>query len=156
MTSRCWGRCLKVTLQTCAPKNFRSRLWGAERRVLRAQTQERGVTTPIVCDMTKLNLAIGMFVTDIKCLLLILTFTNSSIRFNFRFLDLLHHHILCMSLFSLCCLCFVHSTWHVTWYGVSHVTWLLDWQNWFGCPLHYLCLVVDNSWFRIWERKCWF
>ena len=37
-----WGRCLKVTLQTCAPENFRSHRWGAERRVSRAQTRERG------------------------------------------------------------------------------------------------------------------
>ena len=32
----------KVTLQTRTPKNFRSRRWGAERRVSRAQTRERG------------------------------------------------------------------------------------------------------------------
>ena len=37
-----WGRCLKATLQTSAPKNFCSRRWGAERRVSRAQTRERG------------------------------------------------------------------------------------------------------------------
>ena len=36
------GRCFKVTLQTRAPENFRSRRWGAERRVSRAQTRERG------------------------------------------------------------------------------------------------------------------
>ena len=36
------GRCLKVTLQTRAAENFRSRRWGAERRVARAQTRERG------------------------------------------------------------------------------------------------------------------
>ena len=36
------GRCFKVTLQTRAPENFRSRRWGAEWRVSRAQTQERG------------------------------------------------------------------------------------------------------------------
>ena len=39
---RGWGRYLKVTLQTRAPENFRSRRWGAEQRVLRAQTWERG------------------------------------------------------------------------------------------------------------------
>ena len=33
---------LKVTLQTRAPKNFFLRQWGAERRVKRAQTRERG------------------------------------------------------------------------------------------------------------------
>ena len=32
----------KATLQTREPKNFRSRRWGAERRVSRAQTRERG------------------------------------------------------------------------------------------------------------------
>ena len=37
-----WGSFKKVTLQTCAPENFRSRRWGAERRVSRAQTRERG------------------------------------------------------------------------------------------------------------------
>ena len=37
-----WGRCLKTTLQTWVPENFRSRRWGAERRVSRAQTRERG------------------------------------------------------------------------------------------------------------------
>ena len=37
-----WGRCLKTTLQTRVPENFRSRRWGAERRVSRAQTRERG------------------------------------------------------------------------------------------------------------------
>ena len=36
------GRCFKVTLQTCAPENFRVCRWGAERRVSRAQTRERG------------------------------------------------------------------------------------------------------------------
>ena len=36
------GRCFKVTLQTRAPENFRVRRWGAERRVSRAQTRERG------------------------------------------------------------------------------------------------------------------
>ena len=35
------GKCFKVTLQTRAPKNFRSRQWGAERRVERAQTRKR-------------------------------------------------------------------------------------------------------------------
>jgi hypothetical protein len=39
---RGWGRCLKATLQTRVPENFRSRRWGAERRVPRAQTWERG------------------------------------------------------------------------------------------------------------------
>ena len=33
-----WGRCLKVTLQTCVPENFRSCRWGGERTVKRAQT----------------------------------------------------------------------------------------------------------------------
>ena len=37
----CW-RCLKVTLQTCAPVHFCSHYWGAEQTVLHAQTQERG------------------------------------------------------------------------------------------------------------------
>jgi hypothetical protein len=32
-----WGRCLKVTLQTCAAENFRSCRWGDERTVKRAQ-----------------------------------------------------------------------------------------------------------------------
>ena len=36
------GRFHKVTLQTRALENFRSRRWGAERRVSRAQTRERG------------------------------------------------------------------------------------------------------------------
>ena len=36
------GRCLKAILQTRAPENFRSRRWGAERRVPRARTRERG------------------------------------------------------------------------------------------------------------------
>ena len=31
-----------MTLQTREPENFRSRRWGAERRVSRAQTWERG------------------------------------------------------------------------------------------------------------------
>ena len=35
---RGWGRCLKVTLQTRAPENFRSCWWGDERTVQRAQT----------------------------------------------------------------------------------------------------------------------
>ena len=39
---RGWGRCLKVTLQTRAAANFRSRRWGAERKVSHAQTRERG------------------------------------------------------------------------------------------------------------------
>ena len=37
-----WGRCLKATLQTRAPKNFRWCRWRAEQRVERAQTRERG------------------------------------------------------------------------------------------------------------------
>ena len=36
------GIFFKVTLQTRAPENFRVRRWGAERRVSRAQTRERG------------------------------------------------------------------------------------------------------------------
>ena len=35
-------RCLKVTLQKCAPENFHSCRWGAERRVLHVQIRERG------------------------------------------------------------------------------------------------------------------
>ena len=35
-------RCLKVTLQKCAPENFHSCRWGAEQRVLRPQIQEQG------------------------------------------------------------------------------------------------------------------
>ena len=35
---RGWGRCLKVTLQTCAPENFCSCLWGDEQTVKHAQT----------------------------------------------------------------------------------------------------------------------
>ena len=31
-----------MTLQTCVPENFRYCRWGAERRVSRAQTRERG------------------------------------------------------------------------------------------------------------------
>ena len=33
---------LKVTLQKRVPENFRSCRWGAEQRVLRVQTRERG------------------------------------------------------------------------------------------------------------------
>jgi hypothetical protein len=40
---RGWGRCLKVTLQTCAPGNFCSCRWWVERMVLRVQTRERGL-----------------------------------------------------------------------------------------------------------------
>jgi hypothetical protein len=35
---RGWERCLKVTLQTSAPENFRLCRWGDERTVKRAQT----------------------------------------------------------------------------------------------------------------------
>ena len=38
MTSEGWGRCLTVTLQTCAGGNFRSCRCGEERTVERAQT----------------------------------------------------------------------------------------------------------------------
>jgi hypothetical protein len=38
-----------VTLQTCAPKKFRSRRWGDDWRVSRAQTWERG--PPIYCNI---------------------------------------------------------------------------------------------------------
>ena len=37
-----WGRCMKAILQPRAPENFRSCWFGAERRVSRAQTRERG------------------------------------------------------------------------------------------------------------------
>ena len=42
MTSEGFGRCLKMTLQTSAPENFRQCRWGAERRVQREQTLQRG------------------------------------------------------------------------------------------------------------------
>jgi hypothetical protein len=35
---RGWGRCLKVTLQTNAPENYRLCRWGDERTVKRTQT----------------------------------------------------------------------------------------------------------------------
>ncbi len=37
-----WGNFVKQTLQTCLPDNFRQCQWGAEQRVLCAQTQEQG------------------------------------------------------------------------------------------------------------------
>ena len=47
MTLRGWRICLKVTLQTCAPENFCSRRWGAERRVSRAHS-DKGWLTPSI------------------------------------------------------------------------------------------------------------
>ena len=37
-----WGNFKKVTLQTRVPEHFRLCRWGAEQRVSRAQTRERG------------------------------------------------------------------------------------------------------------------
>ena len=59
-------QCLNVTLQTCAPENFRSRRWGAEWRVLRAQTLERGPPSTwaeiYMCNYcTVISLATGNF-----------------------------------------------------------------------------------------------
>ena len=39
---RAWGRCLKVTLQTCAPENFSSCRWGYERTRQACADGERG------------------------------------------------------------------------------------------------------------------
>ena len=71
------GRCFKVTLQTRAPENFRSRWWGAERRVSRAQTQERG--PPSAWAEIHYYLSVGSY---IRCLEVVLS-PNCSLGFGF-------------------------------------------------------------------------
>ena len=69
------GRCFKVTLQTHAPKNFRSRWWGAECRVGRAQTRVLIFINIISIDPISLVLSRTLFIVK--------SISNFKSRFSF-------------------------------------------------------------------------